>query len=46
MTKGTDPYFFLLQALRTKGLDATDVTVVNLQHADGRTALERGQVDA
>jgi sulfonate transport system substrate-binding protein len=25
---------------------AGDVTVVNLQHADGRTALERGQVDA
>lgn len=45
-TKGTDPYFFLLQALRTKGLTAKDVTVVNLQHADGRTALERGQVDA
>ncbi|MEU1280052.1 aliphatic sulfonate ABC transporter substrate-binding protein [Streptomyces sp. NPDC005805] len=45
-TKGTDPYFFLLQALRTAKLDARDVTVVNLQHAEGRTALERGQVDA
>ncbi|MGW2840220.1 aliphatic sulfonate ABC transporter substrate-binding protein [Streptomyces sp. NPDC001493] len=46
VTKGTDPYFFLLQALESAGLDAGDVTVVNLQHADGRTALERGDVDA
>ena len=45
-TRGTDPYFFLLQALREAGLDAADVSVVNLQHPDGRTALERGQVDA
>jgi sulfonate transport system substrate-binding protein len=45
-TKGTDPYFFLLQALKTAGLSGTDVEVVNLQHADGKTALERGDVDA
>jgi len=45
-TKGTDPYFFLLRALDEAGLSPNDVTVVNLQHADGRTALERGQVDA
>jgi sulfonate transport system substrate-binding protein len=45
-TKGTDPYFFLLQALDQAGLKPADVTVVNLQHADGRTALERGDVDA
>jgi sulfonate transport system substrate-binding protein len=45
-TKGTDPYFFLLRALDAAGLKPSDVTVVNLQHADGRTALERGQVDA
>jgi sulfonate transport system substrate-binding protein len=45
-TKGTDPYFFLLQALQEAGLKGTDVEVVNLQHADGRTALERGDVDA
>ncbi|MFI5934688.1 aliphatic sulfonate ABC transporter substrate-binding protein [Actinoplanes sp. NPDC051494] len=45
-TKGTDPYFFLLRALDEAGLRPVDVTVVNLQHADGRTALERGQVDA
>lgn len=45
-TKGTDPYFFLLQALDEAGLKPADVTVTNLQHADGRTALERGDVDA
>ncbi|MFK3979370.1 aliphatic sulfonate ABC transporter substrate-binding protein [Micromonospora sp. NPDC050397] len=45
-TKGTDPYFFLLQALDGAGLSPSDVSVVNLQHADGKTALERGDVDA
>lgn len=45
-TKGTDPYFFLLQALEANGLKAGDVTVQNLQHADGRSALENGSVDA
>ena len=45
-TKGTDPYFFLVQALEEAGLSTTDVTVENLQHADGRTALENGAVDA
>lgn len=45
-TKGTDPYFFLLQALEANGLKQTDVTVQNLQHADGRAALENGSVDA
>ena len=45
-TKGTDPYFFLLRSLDAVGLSGSDVEVVNLQHADGRVALERGQVDA
>lgn len=45
-TKGTDPYFFLLRALRDAGLAQSDVEIVELQHPDGRTALERGQVDA
>src|SRR5687768_596234 len=45
-TKGTDPYFFLLRSLNSVGLSASDVEVVNLQHADGKTALERGDVDA
>ncbi len=46
VTKGTDPYFFLLQALAGAGLGPNDVEVINLQHADGKTALERGDVDA
>ena len=45
-TTGTDPYFFLQQALDQAGLSASDVTITNLQHADGRAALERGDVDA
>ncbi|ABS01929.1 aliphatic sulfonate ABC transporter substrate-binding protein [Kineococcus radiotolerans] len=45
-TTGTDPYFFLQQALAEAGLSATDVEITNLQHADGRAALERGDVDA
>lgn len=45
-TKGTDPYFFLLRSLRQAGLSAADIEIVNLQHADGKVALERGQVDA
>jgi len=40
VTKGTDPYFFLLQSLATEGLSPTDVEIVNLQHADGKTAVE------
>jgi sulfonate transport system substrate-binding protein len=45
-TKGTDPYFFLLQSLEANGLTAADVTVQNLQHADGWAALQNGSVDA
>ncbi|WP_026551635.1 aliphatic sulfonate ABC transporter substrate-binding protein [Arthrobacter sp. H20] len=45
-TKGTDPYFFLLQALEAGGIDPSEVTVQNLQHADGRAALANGSVDA
>ena len=44
--KGTDPYFFLLRTLKGAGLSQTDIQYVNLPHADGRTAVERGQVDA
>jgi len=44
--KGTDPYFFLLRTLNQAGLSQADIQFVNLPHADGRTALERGQVDA
>jgi sulfonate transport system substrate-binding protein len=45
-TKGTDPYFFLLQALGEAGLGLEDISLQNLQHADGKTALETGAVDA
>ncbi len=45
-TKGTDPYFFLLQALAEAGLALEDISLQNLQHADGKTALETGAVDA
>jgi sulfonate transport system substrate-binding protein len=45
-TKGTDPYFFLLQSLDAAGVALEDVEVQNLQHADGKTALENGSVQA
>jgi len=45
-TKGTDPYLFLLRALKTVGLKRSDIEHVALQHADGRAALEQGRVDA
>ena len=45
-TKGTDPYFFLLQALAEADVPLADVDVQNLQHADGKAALENGAVDA
>jgi sulfonate transport system substrate-binding protein len=44
--KGTDPYFFLLRTLNQAGLSQADIEYVNLPHADGRTAVERGQVQA
>ena len=45
-TRGTDPWFFLLRSLQGAGLQPGDVELVDLQHPDGRVALERGQVDA
>ena len=43
---GTDPYFFLLQTLAEAGIDQSEVTITQLAHADGKTALEAGTVDA
>jgi sulfonate transport system substrate-binding protein len=43
---GTDPYFFLLQTLDEAGIGLDEVTITQLQHADGKTALEAGTVDA
>lgn len=45
-TPGTDPGIFLLRALHNAGLKPSDVKIVTLQHQDGKTALERGDVDA
>jgi sulfonate transport system substrate-binding protein len=46
VTRGTDPHIFLVRALAQVGLSERDVKLVLLQHADGRTALERGDVAA
>lgn len=46
VTRGTDPYIFLLRALADEGLSESDIETVLLQHADGRNALVTGQVDA
>ena len=46
VTRGTDPYIFLLRALANHGLSEADIKPVLLQHADGGNALKRGQVDA
>ena len=46
VTRGTDPHIFLIRALAEAGLKERDARLVLLQHADGRTALARGDVDA
>ncbi|WP_349434767.1 aliphatic sulfonate ABC transporter substrate-binding protein [Pararhizobium sp. A13] len=46
VTRGTDPHIFLVRALADAGLSETDVKLVLLQHADGKLALLRGDVDA
>ena len=46
VTRGTDPHIFLVRSLREAKLTERDVKLVLLQHPDGRTALERGDVDA
>jgi sulfonate transport system substrate-binding protein len=46
VTRGTDPHIFLVRALADARLSEKDVKLVLLQHADGRTALERGDVAA
>jgi sulfonate transport system substrate-binding protein len=45
-TPGTDPGILLLRALAQAGLTRSDITLVPLQHQDGRLALDRGDVDA
>lgn len=46
VTRGTDAYVFLVRALEDVGLTEKDVKLVLLQHADGKLALLRGDVDA
>jgi len=46
VTRGTDPYVFLLLALAEHGLSESDIQPVLLQHPDGANALVRGDVDA
>src|SRR6188508_464871 len=46
VTRGTDPHIFLVRALQSVKLTDKDITPVLLQHADGKTALIRGDVDA
>jgi sulfonate transport system substrate-binding protein len=46
VTRGTDPHIFLVRALLGAGLTDKDITPVLLQHADGKAALIRGDVDA
>jgi sulfonate transport system substrate-binding protein len=46
VTRGTDPFVFLVRALASVGLTDKDVEIVPLQHPDGKTALERGDVAA
>lgn len=46
VTRGTDPHIFLVRALADTGLSEKDVSLVLLQHADGKLALLRGDVDA
>ena len=46
VTRGTDPHIFLVRALQSVNLTDKDITPVLLQHADGKAALIRGDVDA
>ncbi len=47
MVRGTDPHIFTVRALLAAGLTDKDITPVLVQqHADGVTALIRGDVDA
>jgi len=46
VTRGTDPHIFLVRALLNEKLTDKDITPVLLQHADGKAALIRGDVDA
>ena len=40
VTRGTDPHIFLVRALLDAGLTEKDITLVLLQHADGKTGAD------
>src|SRR6195256_3241363 len=46
VTRGTDPHIFRVPALHGAGRSERDIPPVLLQHADSKTALIRGDVDA
>jgi sulfonate transport system substrate-binding protein len=45
-TLGTDPHIFLLRALESAGMTDKDIVLKPMPHAEGRVALEKGEVDA
>ncbi len=45
-TRGTDPFFFLVQSLDDADVELSEVEIQNVQHADGYTALGNDSVDA
>ena len=45
-TPGTNPYIFMVRSLALENLTLKDITVVPLQHPDGKNELLRGRVDA
>lgn len=44
--RGTDPHVFLIRALAEAGMTPKDVTIVVMAHANGKAAMEAGDVDA
>lgn len=44
--KGTLPHFYLLEALKANGLQASDIDLINMTGPDSEQALRAGQIDA
>lgn len=44
--KGTLPHFYLLEALKANGLQASDINLINMTGPDSEQALRLGQIDA
>ena len=43
VTRGTDPYIFLLRTLDKNGLSENDINAVLLQHPDGHAPWQRAK---